>query len=138
MDSRLDVVKIYLLALIAPVAPLLQTVGLECVVFDSTIWQVEEFFFLNFMYCVDWRRVSVISITCALGVAVEQNYKDLRQKRSADIFKRSRMVQKASIGLMYLDTAPTLNIVTFFYKDEPVETYFDCDAPDITACMSHE
>lgn len=69
---------------------------------------------------------------CGVRVAVEWNYKDLKQQWSSNDFSRQLKVRMAPIALLYKASAILLNMRTCLYKGGQTGSYFAVQAPSVT------
>lgn len=65
----------------------------------------------------------------AVFVALEWDYKDLKQKYSFNDVRRLLTLRYAPIALVYKDGALYLNMATCKYKDGQIGHLFECKAP---------
>lgn len=69
-------------------------------------------------------------------VAVEWNYKDLKQMWSTNDYSRLLKVRQAPIGLIYKASALMLNLRTCIYKGGQAGSYFEVKAPSISEYLN--
>lgn len=109
---------------------ILQVNGDQFYVYADSAYMLRPYMIVP--YCAMGASVEQMAFNAAMSsvrVAVEWNYKDLKQVWATNDYARLLKVRKAPVAILYKASALLLNMRTCLYKGGQVGSYFAVEAP---------